>query len=55
MLREYGWSKRYVSEAEGYNSRLDELQAALLNVRIEHLKPILSVVERLRAATMVHS
>ena len=38
MLREYGWSKRYVSELEGYNSRLDELQAALLNVRIEHLQ-----------------
>ena len=38
MLREYGWSKRYVSELEGYNSRLDELQAALLNVRIEYLQ-----------------
>ena len=38
MLREYGWSKRYVSELEGYNSRLDELQAALLNVRLQHLQ-----------------
>ena len=36
-LREYGWRERYVSDIAGMNSRLDELQAALLNVRLRHL------------------
>lgn len=36
-LREYGWQKRYVSETAGYNSRLDELQAAVLRVKLRHL------------------
>jgi dTDP-4-amino-4,6-dideoxygalactose transaminase len=29
-VRQYGWSRRYVSNQAGYNSRLDELQAAAL-------------------------
>jgi dTDP-4-amino-4,6-dideoxygalactose transaminase len=37
MTREYGWRKRYVSEQPGVNSRLDELQAALLRVMLRHL------------------
>lgn len=37
MIREYGWRKRYVSEAVGRNSRLDELQAAILRVKLRHL------------------
>ena len=39
-LREYGWSprNRYVSESEGLNSRLDELQAAVLRVKLRHLE-----------------
>ena len=37
MLREYGWRKRYVSDAVGRNSRLDELQAAILRVKLRHL------------------
>lgn len=36
-LREYGWSQRYNSQAVGINSRLDELQAAILRVRLTHL------------------
>jgi dTDP-4-amino-4,6-dideoxygalactose transaminase len=36
-LREYGWKERYVSEVTGWNSRLDELQAAILRVRLRHL------------------
>ena len=36
-LREYGWEKRYVSAAAGVNSRLDELQAAILRVKLEKL------------------
>lgn len=36
-LREYGWSERYVSRTPGMNSRLDELQAAILRVKLRHL------------------
>lgn len=38
MLRQYGWRERYVSEESGFNSRLDELQAALLRVKLRHLE-----------------
>ncbi|MFN3332821.1 MAG: DegT/DnrJ/EryC1/StrS family aminotransferase [Caldilinea sp.] len=39
LLREYGWTPqaRYISQVEGVNSRLDELQAAILRVRLRHL------------------
>jgi dTDP-4-amino-4,6-dideoxygalactose transaminase len=37
MLREYGWEKRYISDLPGRNSRLDELQAAVLRVKLRHL------------------
>jgi dTDP-4-amino-4,6-dideoxygalactose transaminase len=37
MLREYGWEKRYISQTSGWNSRLDELQAAILRVKLRHL------------------
>ena len=37
-LREYGWKTRYVSESLGFNSRLDELQAAILRVKLRHLE-----------------
>ncbi len=36
-LREYGWTKRYVSAYPGVNSRLDELQAAVLSVKLPML------------------
>jgi len=36
-LRQYGWRTHYVSEAVGVNSRLDELQAAILRVKLLHL------------------
>ena len=36
-LREYGWRQRYVSETAGLNSRLDELQAAVLRVKLKYL------------------
>jgi dTDP-4-amino-4,6-dideoxygalactose transaminase len=38
LLREYGWSKRYISSVPGFNSRLDELQAAILRVKLVHLE-----------------
>ncbi len=37
LLREYGWAERYVSHVAGWNSRLDELQAAVLRVKLRHL------------------
>ena len=36
-LREYGWRQRYVSDEQGVNSRLDEMQDALLRVKLAHL------------------
>jgi dTDP-4-amino-4,6-dideoxygalactose transaminase len=36
-LREYGWEQRYVSTVPGINSRLDELQAAILRVKLQRL------------------
>jgi dTDP-4-amino-4,6-dideoxygalactose transaminase len=36
-LRQYGWRERYVSDFVGVNSRLDELQAAILRVRLAYL------------------
>jgi dTDP-4-amino-4,6-dideoxygalactose transaminase len=37
MLREYGWERRYISEFAGRNSRLDELQAAVLRIKLRYL------------------
>jgi dTDP-4-amino-4,6-dideoxygalactose transaminase len=37
VLRNYGSRRKYVNELIGYNSRLDELQAALLRVKLRHL------------------
>jgi dTDP-4-amino-4,6-dideoxygalactose transaminase len=37
QLREYGWRERYRSEVPGINSRLDELQAAILRVKLGRL------------------
>jgi dTDP-4-amino-4,6-dideoxygalactose transaminase len=37
LLRQYGWRRRYVSDVPGGNSRLDELQAAILRVKLSYL------------------
>jgi|WetSurMetagenome_2_1015567.scaffolds.fasta_scaffold00026_79 dTDP-4-amino-4,6-dideoxygalactose transaminase len=37
-LREYGWRQRYESDLPGINSRLDEVQAAILNVKFVRLQ-----------------
>jgi len=37
VLRNYGSRKKYVNEVQGYNSRLDPLQAAVLRVKLKHL------------------
>ena len=36
-LRSYGSKKKYENECQGYNSRLDELQAAFLRVKLRKL------------------
>ena len=36
-LREYGWIERNISSIRGWNSRLDELQAAILRVKLQYL------------------
>jgi dTDP-4-amino-4,6-dideoxygalactose transaminase len=38
LLREYGWRERYVSEIPGMNTRLDEIQAAVLRVKFRYLE-----------------
>ena len=37
MLREHGQSKKYFHDFEGYNGRLDSVQAGLLAVKLRHL------------------
>lgn len=37
-LRNYGSRVKYVNEIQGYNSRLDPLQAAALGVKLKHLE-----------------
>ena len=36
-LRQYGWTRRDFAEREGWNSRLDELQAAILSAKLPFL------------------
>jgi len=37
MLRDHGQAKKYYHDIEGYNGRLDALQAGLLHVKLAHL------------------
>jgi dTDP-4-amino-4,6-dideoxygalactose transaminase len=37
LLRNYGSREKYYNDVKGVNSRLDEMQAALLRVRLRHL------------------
>jgi dTDP-4-amino-4,6-dideoxygalactose transaminase len=50
MLREYGWEQRYISEVTGMNSRLDELQAAILRIQLNYLEE-----GNLRRAAIAHA
>jgi dTDP-4-amino-4,6-dideoxygalactose transaminase len=53
QLREYGWAERYVSQTPGWNSRLDEIQAAILRVKLRSLD--LDNVARRRVAACYDS
>jgi dTDP-4-amino-4,6-dideoxygalactose transaminase len=37
MLRDHGQARKYYHDAEGYNGRLDAIQAGLLHVKLNHL------------------
>ena len=37
LISQYGWNKKRVSIVNGINSRLDEFQASILNVKIDYL------------------
>jgi dTDP-4-amino-4,6-dideoxygalactose transaminase len=37
MLRDHGQAKKYYHDIEGYNGRLDSLQAGILHVKLAHL------------------
>lgn len=41
MLRNYGQSSRYVHDSYGINSRLDEIQAAILDIKLRHLNKMI--------------
>ena len=38
MIRDHGQAKKYYHDVEGYNGRLDAMQAGLLHVKLPHLK-----------------
>jgi dTDP-4-amino-4,6-dideoxygalactose transaminase len=37
MLRDHGQAKKYYHDIEGYNGRLDAIQAGLLHIKLKHL------------------
>lgn len=47
VLRNYGSDRRYYNEVVGYNSRLDELQAGLLRVKLSHLDELTKEREKI--------
>ena len=49
MLRDHGQSRKYFHDLEGYNGRLDALQAGILHVKLRHLH-LWNEQRRVRAA-----
>lgn len=52
MLRNYGSKVRYYNDEVGMNSRLDEIQAALLSVRLSHMEELTEERKQLAAYYM---
>lgn len=50
-IRKYGFDQQYYAEREGINTRLDEIQAAILNVKLKHLPDQL---EKRRAIAQIY-
>ena len=48
-LRNYGSRVKYHNEVEGVNSRLDEIQAALLSVKLRHIEELTAERQRIAA------
>ncbi len=46
-IRKYGFEDQYYAEREGINSRLDEVQAAILNVKLKHFPKALALRQQL--------
>lgn len=51
-LRFYGMEKQYYALEQGYNSRLDEVQAAILNFKLNHLD---AYIQRRREIAQLYS
>ncbi len=49
VFRNYGSEKRYYNKVVGANSRLDELQAGLLRVRLRHMRELTEEKEKIAA------
>ena len=52
LLRNYGSTVKYHNEVIGYNSRLDEMQAAFLRVKLRHLDAL--TTQKRQLALMYH-
>jgi dTDP-4-amino-4,6-dideoxygalactose transaminase len=50
VFRNYGSEKRYYNKVVGANSRLDELQAGLLRVRLRHMRELTEEKEKIAAS-----
>ena len=58
MMRNYGSKIKYHNELEGVNSRLDEMQAAFLSIKLRHLDELTADRKRIAAryrAAITHS
>ncbi|MBT4964563.1 MAG: DegT/DnrJ/EryC1/StrS family aminotransferase [Francisellaceae bacterium] len=50
LLHQYGWDKSRVSQCPGYNSRLDEIQAAILDIKLHSFSTLLDMRRKLAMA-----
>lgn len=55
MLRNYGSKEKYHNELRGVNSRLDEIQAALLRVKLGHLAELIEERKAIAARYLTES